>query len=215
VAEGRFRAVKRSDRRGAHSDPSRHHERLSKTTDCRLSSDALSSVAYATEEILRVLDAAGCLKPREPIGAAIAPAGTRRLLFRQRSTRIRPAAAPTSVEGQPRPHTQLAAAPLASTTTLRSPSASRRASRRSRPPSPSSTSIASSSHSPSSSCSPSATCAASRVGTHLFDPDVLFHQHDPPADRRRRVSFVTGDIQPIAPVNRCLSEWARSAGSCC
>ena len=37
-----------------------HHERLSKTTGLAvLSSDALSSVAYATEEVIRVLVLAG------------------------------------------------------------------------------------------------------------------------------------------------------------
>jgi amino acid transporter len=56
--------------------PSRlaHHERLSKTTGLAvLSSDALSSVAYATEEILRtlVLAGAGALWLVTPIGAVI------------------------------------------------------------------------------------------------------------------------------------------------
>lgn len=57
--------------------PSRlaHHERLSKTTGLAvLSSDALSSVAYATEEILLVLVVAGtaALVYSIPIGLAIA-----------------------------------------------------------------------------------------------------------------------------------------------
>ena len=57
--------------------PSRlaHHERLSKATGLAvLSSDALSSVAYATEEILRVLVVAGigALWPATPIAAVIA-----------------------------------------------------------------------------------------------------------------------------------------------
>jgi amino acid transporter len=56
--------------------PSRlaHHERLSKTTGLAvLSSDALSSVAYATEEILRTLILAGgtALWVVTPIGAVI------------------------------------------------------------------------------------------------------------------------------------------------
>ena len=42
-----------------------HHERLSQVTGLAvLSSDALSSVAYATEEILRVLILAGAAAPR-------------------------------------------------------------------------------------------------------------------------------------------------------
>src|SRR5512132_2153116 len=52
-----------------------HHERLSKTTGLAvLSSDALSSVAYATEEIIRVLVLAGtgALWLVTPIGAVIA-----------------------------------------------------------------------------------------------------------------------------------------------
>ena len=51
-----------------------HHERLSKTTGLAvLSSDALSSVAYATEEILRTLMVAGAcaLWLVTPIGAVI------------------------------------------------------------------------------------------------------------------------------------------------
>ncbi len=57
--------------------PSRlaHHERLTKTTGLAvLSSDALSSVAYATEEILRtlVLAGAGVLGLATPIGIVIA-----------------------------------------------------------------------------------------------------------------------------------------------
>jgi amino acid transporter len=57
--------------------PSRlaHHERLSKATGLAvLSSDALSSVAYATEEILRtlILAGAGALWLVTPIGAVIA-----------------------------------------------------------------------------------------------------------------------------------------------
>jgi amino acid transporter len=56
--------------------PSRlaHHERLSKATGLAvLSSDALSSVAYATEEILRTLILAGAsaLWLVTPIGAVI------------------------------------------------------------------------------------------------------------------------------------------------
>jgi len=52
-----------------------HHERFSKTTGLAvLSSDALSSVAYATEEILRVLALGGvaALSAVTPIGAVIA-----------------------------------------------------------------------------------------------------------------------------------------------
>src|SRR5678815_6182313 len=52
-----------------------HHERLSRTTGLAvLSSDALSSVAYATEEILRVLVLGGvaALGLVTPIGAVIA-----------------------------------------------------------------------------------------------------------------------------------------------
>jgi amino acid transporter len=52
-----------------------HHERLSKVTGLAvLSSDALSSVAYATEEILRVLMVGGAaaLSLATPIGASIA-----------------------------------------------------------------------------------------------------------------------------------------------
>ena len=52
-----------------------HHERLSKTTGLAvLSSDALSSVAYATEEIIRVLVLAGAaaLWLATPIGVVIA-----------------------------------------------------------------------------------------------------------------------------------------------
>ena len=52
-----------------------HHERLSRVTGLAvLSSDALSSVAYATEEILRVLlvGGVGALALVTPIGAAIA-----------------------------------------------------------------------------------------------------------------------------------------------
>jgi hypothetical protein len=52
-----------------------HHERLSKTTGLAvLSSDALSSVAYATEEVLRTLLIAGtgALALVTPIGAVIA-----------------------------------------------------------------------------------------------------------------------------------------------
>ena len=52
-----------------------HHERLSKVTGLAvLSSDALSSVAYATEEILRVLMVGGVavLSLATPIGALIA-----------------------------------------------------------------------------------------------------------------------------------------------
>src|SRR5262247_2711549 len=57
--------------------PSRlaHHERLSRITGLAvLSSDALSSVAYATEEILRVLAVGGlaALSLVTPIGAVIA-----------------------------------------------------------------------------------------------------------------------------------------------
>ena len=57
--------------------PSRlaHHERFSKITGLAvLSSDALSSVAYATEEILRVLMIGGvaALSLVTPIGAVIA-----------------------------------------------------------------------------------------------------------------------------------------------
>ena len=56
--------------------PSRlaHHERLTKTTGLAiLSSDALSSVAYATEEILRtlVVAGAGALALATPLGAVI------------------------------------------------------------------------------------------------------------------------------------------------
>ena len=52
-----------------------HHERLSRVTGLAvLSSDALSSVAYATEEILRVLILGGAasLAFARPIGGAIA-----------------------------------------------------------------------------------------------------------------------------------------------
>jgi amino acid transporter len=52
-----------------------HHERFSKVTGLAvLSSDALSSVAYATEEILRVLTVGGvaALGLVTPIGAVIA-----------------------------------------------------------------------------------------------------------------------------------------------
>src|SRR5437762_10368719 len=52
-----------------------HHERLSKITGLAvLSSDALSSVAYATEEILRVLVVGGiaALSLATPIGLLIA-----------------------------------------------------------------------------------------------------------------------------------------------
>src|SRR5512134_4148161 len=52
-----------------------HHERLSKTTGLAvLSSDPLSSVAYATEEILRVLVLGGVAATAlvTPIGAVIA-----------------------------------------------------------------------------------------------------------------------------------------------
>src|SRR2546430_1244776 len=52
-----------------------HHERLSKITGLAvLSSDALSSVAYATEEILRVLVLAGtaALSISSPIAMVIA-----------------------------------------------------------------------------------------------------------------------------------------------
>src|SRR5206468_5854905 len=52
-----------------------HHERLSKLTGLAvLSSDALSSVAYATEEILRVLVAGGLAATvfARPIGLLIA-----------------------------------------------------------------------------------------------------------------------------------------------
>jgi len=52
-----------------------HHERFSRTTGLAvLSSDALSSVAYATEEVLRVLAAGGiaALSLVTPIGAVIA-----------------------------------------------------------------------------------------------------------------------------------------------
>jgi len=52
-----------------------HHERLSRLTGLAvLSSDALSSVAYATEEILRVLLAGGlaALSFSTPIGVLIA-----------------------------------------------------------------------------------------------------------------------------------------------
>src|SRR3954465_8030072 len=57
-----------------HSDQA-HHERLSRVTGLAvLSSDALSSVAYATEEILRVLLVGGvaALGLVTPIGAVIA-----------------------------------------------------------------------------------------------------------------------------------------------
>ena len=78
-----------------------HHERLSRVTGLAvLSSDALSSVAYATEEILRVLD------PRGRGGARASPArspSSSRRFSRsscsrtaRRSTPIRAAAAPTS-----------------------------------------------------------------------------------------------------------------------
>jgi hypothetical protein len=53
-----------------------HHERLSKVTGLAvLSSDALSSVAYATEEVLRVLILAGvgALGYASPIAFIIAP----------------------------------------------------------------------------------------------------------------------------------------------
>ena len=52
-----------------------HHERFSRLTGLAvLSSDPLSSVAYATEEILRVLTIAGvgALSLLTPIGAVIA-----------------------------------------------------------------------------------------------------------------------------------------------
>ena len=57
-----------------HSDQA-HHERLSRVTGLAvLSSDALSSVAYATEEILRVLLVGGvaALSLVTPIGITIA-----------------------------------------------------------------------------------------------------------------------------------------------
>ena len=57
-----------------HSDQA-HHERLSRVTGLAvLSSDALSSVAYATEEILRVLLVGGvaALSLVTPIGIVIA-----------------------------------------------------------------------------------------------------------------------------------------------
>jgi len=53
-----------------------HHERLSKTTGLAvLSSDALSSVAYATEEVLRVLVLGGVAATAlvTPISAVIVP----------------------------------------------------------------------------------------------------------------------------------------------
>ena len=50
-----------------------HHERLSRVTGLAvLSSDPLSSVAYATEEILRVLVLAGALNLVSPIAFVIA-----------------------------------------------------------------------------------------------------------------------------------------------
>jgi len=52
-----------------------HHERFSRTTGLAvLSSDPLSSVAYATEEVLRVLTIGGtaALALVTPIGAVIA-----------------------------------------------------------------------------------------------------------------------------------------------
>jgi amino acid transporter len=50
-----------------------HHERLSKTTGLAiLSSDAMSSVAYATEEVLRVLVTAGAVALLTPISFTIA-----------------------------------------------------------------------------------------------------------------------------------------------
>ena len=50
-----------------------HHERLSRITGLAvLSSDALSSVAYATEEILRVLVTGAALMFARPIGFIIA-----------------------------------------------------------------------------------------------------------------------------------------------
>ena len=56
-----------------------HHERLSRVTGLAvLSSDPLSSVAYATEEILRVLVLTGALGLVSPIAFVIAssdPAG--------------------------------------------------------------------------------------------------------------------------------------------
>ncbi len=82
-----------------------HHERFSRTTGLAvLSSDALSSVAYATEEILRVLIVVGvsALSFANPIALVIAPILALVVFsYRQTIHGIRAAAVVHRGQGQP------------------------------------------------------------------------------------------------------------------